>query len=77
MKPQYVEVVQKWVEQRHGSVLFVDLENVPEEIAKRVITVNKDNALDVAFLVSRSASVYVYDPFKYLDAAIRDKMLCL
>lgn len=77
MDTRYVEVLRMWVEQKHGPVLLLSLENVPEDVQDAMIRVDQTNFMDCAFLVSRSTPAYFYDPGKTLDAAIIDKMLCL
>jgi hypothetical protein len=77
MDARYVEVLRLWVAQKHGPVLLLSLENVPEDVQRDMIVVTQKNVMDVAELVARQAAQYFYDPRKYLDPAFRDKMLCL
>lgn len=77
MDPRYVEVARKWVDEERGSVLFLSLENVPEDLEKRIIRVDHRNVVDVTVLIGCGGSVYFHDPHCFLDPAIVDKLLCL
>jgi hypothetical protein len=77
MDTKHVEVARLWVNQNHGPVLLLNLDNIPEDIKERTITVCQDNYQDVIVLLQGLAPWYFYDPYKMIDAAFRDKMLCL